>query len=72
MKRNMREVTLKIPEEKFEFYMELFEQLGLEAEMEYDIPEEQKEIVRERIKRSNENPELLLDWDTVKDNFNFE
>jgi hypothetical protein len=68
----MREVTLKIPEEKFEFYMELFEQLGLEAEMEYDIPEEHKEIVRERIKRSNENPELLLDWDTVKDNFDFE
>jgi hypothetical protein len=68
----MREVTLKIPEEKFEFYMELFEQLGLEAEMEYDIPEEHKEIVRERIKRSNENPELLLDWDTIKDNFDFE
>lgn len=68
----MREVTLKIPEEKFEFYMELFEQLGLKAEMEYDIPEEHKEIVRERIKRSNENPELLLDWDTVKDNFDFE
>jgi hypothetical protein len=68
----MREVTLKIPEEKFEFYMELFEQLGLETEMEYDIPEEHKEIVRERIKRSNENPELLLDWDTVKDNFDFE
>lgn len=68
----MREVTLKIPEEKFEFYMELFEQMGLEAEMKYDIPEEHKEIVRERIKRSNENPKLLLDWDTVKDNFDFE
>lgn len=35
----MREVTLKIPEEKFEFYMELFEQLGLETGFDYQIPE---------------------------------
>jgi hypothetical protein len=68
----MREVTLKIPEEKFEFYMELFGQLGLETELEYEIPEEHKEIVRERIKRSNENPDLLLDWEAVKDDFDLE
>ena len=60
----MREVTLKIPEEKFEFYMELFAQLGLETEMEYDIPEEHKEIVRERI--SNSKPENLIPWKKAK------
>ncbi len=38
----MREVTLIIPEEKYKFYMELFEQLGLEKATEYAIPEEQK------------------------------
>ncbi|WP_373520138.1 hypothetical protein [Aquiflexum sp.] len=47
----MREVTLKIPEEKFTLCLELFEQLGLEAEFEYKIPEEHKEIVRERIRK---------------------
>ncbi|WP_373494969.1 addiction module protein [Aquiflexum sp.] len=67
----MREVTLKIPEEKFEFYLELFEQLGLETEFEYEIPEEHKEIVRERIRNANENPDQLLDWDEVKDDFDF-
>ena len=60
----MREVNLKIPEEKFEFYMALFEQLGLEAEMEYEIPGEHKEIVRERIR--NSNPEDLIPWKKAK------
>lgn len=67
----MREVTLKIPEEKFEFYLELFEQLGLETEFEFVIPEEHKEIVRERIRNANENPDQILDWDEVKDDFDF-
>lgn len=67
----MREVTLKIPEEKFEFYLELFEQLGLEPEFDYEIPEEHKEIVRERIRIADENPDQLLDWDEVKDDFDF-
>ena len=35
----------------------------------FDIPEEHKEIVRKRIGKSNENPERLIDWDEVKDNF---
>ncbi|RPA68715.1 hypothetical protein EF405_09095 [Cyclobacteriaceae bacterium YHN15] len=57
----MREVTIKIPEEKFEFYMELFGQLGLETEFEHEIPEEHKEIVRERIK--NSKSEDLIPWE---------
>ena len=60
----MREITLKIPEEKFEFYMELFEQLGLETEIEYDIPEGNKDILRERIR--NSKPENLIPWKKAK------
>ena len=33
----------------------------------FDIPEEHKKIVRERIK--NTKPEDMLNWDDVKDNF---
>jgi hypothetical protein len=65
----MREVTLKIPEEKFEFYMELFEQLGLETGFEYKIPEEHKEIVRERIK--NSRPEDLIPWEEARKKLKF-
>ncbi len=65
----MKEVTLKIPDKKFSFFMELIKQLGLEVAEEVEIPEEHKAIVRERIKKSNQNPEGLLDWDQVQDNF---
>jgi hypothetical protein len=65
----MREVTLKIPEEKFEFYMELFEQLGLETGFEYEIPEQHKGIVRERIK--NSRPEDLIPWEEARKKLKF-
>ena len=35
----------------------------------YDIPEEHKNLVRERIK--NAKPEDMLDWEEVKDKFRF-
>ncbi|KOH46372.1 addiction module protein [Sunxiuqinia dokdonensis] len=68
----MKEVTLKIPDKKFGFFMELVKQLGIEVAEDMEIPEEHKAIVRERIKKSAQNPERLLDWDEVKDNFKFE
>lgn len=33
---------------------------------EYEIPEEHKNIVRQRIKASEENPSRLLNWDDAK------
>ncbi len=51
--------------------MELVKLLGFEVvkESQIEIPEEHKEIVRKRTKKSNESPERLLDWDDVKDSF---
>ncbi|ERM83189.1 hypothetical protein P872_16840 [Rhodonellum psychrophilum GCM71 = DSM 17998] len=68
----MREVTLRIPDDKYDFFMELFEQLGLEKSDDFEIPEAHKEIVRERIRKSEENPEILLNWEDVKDTFKLE
>lgn len=69
----MKEIILKVPDQKVDFVLQLIEQLGLEASTELQkIPEEHKAIVRERIKLTNENPERLLDWDEVKDSFNFD
>jgi Arc/MetJ-type ribon-helix-helix transcriptional regulator len=65
----MKEITLKVPDHKIDFILELIEQLGVEVSEEIKIPEEHKEIVRERIQKSNANPERLLNWDEVKDNF---
>jgi hypothetical protein len=69
----MKEIILKIPDQKVDFVLELIEQLGLEfSSEEMDIPEDHKAIVRERIKKSKANPERLLDWDQVKDSFKFD
>lgn len=68
----MKEVTLKIPDKKFGFFMELIKQLGIEVSEEEEIPEEHKTIVRERIKQSGQNPERLQDWDQVQDSFRFD
>ena len=52
--------------------MELIEQLGLDVSGEPEIPEEHKAIVRERINKSKNNPDRLLDWEQVKDSFKFD
>jgi len=68
----MKEITLRILDNKIKFFMELFSQLGLEVTEKTEIPEEHKQIVLERIKRSEQNPDRLRDWDQVQDNFRFD
>jgi hypothetical protein len=66
----MKEINLKVPDQKIEFVLELMAQLGLEVSSEdVDIPEEHKTVVRERIRKSKASPERLLDWEQVKDSF---
>lgn len=68
----MKEVTLKIPDQKFDFFMKLVKELGFEVSDKVEIPEEHKEEVRARIKQSEENPQRIVEWDEVKDNFKFD
>ncbi len=49
--------------------MELAKQLGFEVSQEVEIPEEYKAIVRERIQKSVNEPDRLVDWDKVQDDF---
>ena len=68
----MKEVTLRIPDKKLSFFMDLMQQLGFEVLEDVNIPEEHQAMVRERIKKSTQNPERLMDWDAVKDNLSFD
>lgn len=66
----MKEITLKIPDHKVDFVLELIEQLGLEVSSEQmEIPEEHKEIVRERIKTAK--PEDQVPWEEARKQFTF-
>lgn len=64
----MKEITIKIPDKKFSFFMELVRQLGIEVTKEdLVIPEEHQNLVLDRIKNTKEQD--LLDWENVKDDF---
>jgi len=65
----MREVTLKISDKQFGFFMELVKQLGIEVAEDVNIPEEHKTIVRDRIRSSI--PEELIPWDEARKQLNF-
>lgn len=65
----MKEVTLKIPDNKYQFFMELIRNLGFEKTEDLDIQEEHKAIVRERIK--NSKPEELIPWQEARKQLSF-
>ncbi len=57
----MTEITLKIPEAKVSFFMELIQSLGYEYNISEDeISNEHKELVRNRIKTANK--EEYVSW----------
>lgn len=49
--------------------MELVKNLGFVKAADVSIPEEHKQEVRKRIAASDKNPERLLDWDKIKNDF---
>ncbi|MEX0778330.1 MAG: hypothetical protein WD037_01250 [Balneolales bacterium] len=64
----MKEITTRIPDKKYEFFIELINQLGIEIS-EDQITEEHKSIVRERIK--NSKPKELASWDDARKQLKF-
>jgi hypothetical protein len=61
----MAEITLKIPDAKLNFFLELIQQLGFEANInDVHIPEEHKELVRNRIKTAK--IEDYISWEDAR------
>ncbi len=65
----MKQVTLNIPDSKYQFFIELIDNLGFDKAEEIFIPEEHKAIVRERI--LNSNPEDLIPWEEARKQLRF-
>jgi len=68
----IKEVILRIPEDRYDFVMELMANLGLEVESEMVIPEWQKDMVRERMEEYRKNPDSAIPWDDIKDKFDLD
>lgn len=66
----MKEITIKIPNDKLDLFFELAEKLGLNISDEYtEIPEEHKAIVRERIKEVSSDK--MVDWEDARKRFTY-
>ena len=66
----MKEITLKVPEKKLGFFIELVKQLGFEIAAEIEVPDAHKSIVRERIKTTN--LEEIIPWDEARKKLRFQ
>lgn len=67
----LKQLTIHIPEHKFQFVMELLRSLNFikiekPAEEKFTLTNEQKGMVNDELRKIDENPNYLLDWDTVK------
>jgi hypothetical protein len=65
----MKEITLKVPDAKLSFFLELVKELGFEVTNDFQIPEEHISTVKERIKSSN--PEDAILWKEARKQFTF-
>lgn len=65
----MKEITLKVPDTKLSFFMELVNQLGLEIknDEQVNIPDWQMKEVRKRLEDYKNNPNQAMDFDTAMD-----
>jgi hypothetical protein len=63
----MKQVTLSIPEDKYDFFMELMKSIDFVSVENQPIPESHKTLVRERIKNSTRDE--FKNWKDVRDSF---
>lgn len=70
-KTNMKEIVLRIPEERYNFVMELITELGLEVSNDLEIPEWHKKIVEERIEEYGLSPSSALPWKEARKKLRF-
>lgn len=66
----MKQYTITIPDNMESSFIDMMKNISYVKNIEdstiIDIPEEHKNIVRERVKASEKDPSILLDWDKVK------
>jgi hypothetical protein len=63
----MRQITLSVPEERYAFILELLNSMDFVSLEDIEIPDEHKEIVRER--KRTATPDSFKNWDEVKTKF---
>ena len=64
----MKQVTVNIPDGKFDFFMEVFKRLGLDiAKKDISIPEWQQDLTIKRMQELDKDPGKAIDFDDMLD-----
>lgn len=66
----MKEITLRVPEDKVQFVMQLAHELGIEVSNETTISEEHMAIVRDRIRSYSATD--TIKWDEARKKLRFD
>ncbi|MDP3914901.1 MAG: addiction module protein [Bacteroidota bacterium] len=66
----MKNFTITIPDNKENIFIEMMKSISfvqkIQVSNDIDISEEQKEIVRNRMQRMEDNPESCLSWEDIE------
>lgn len=64
----MKQATLNIPVGKFDFFIKVFQQMGLDiADTGIDIPEWQQKLALKRLEELDKDPSKAIDFDSMID-----
>lgn len=70
----MKQFTITVTDDKVDFFVELMESITFVKEVKeekgFEVPEEHKSIVRERIAKYENSPDSYLDWDEIEEKLN--
>ena len=67
----MKQILLNIPENKYQLFLEAIKNLdfiSIYNQNDIDVSENEKKLIRERVK--NSKSEYGQNWDEIKDSFN--
>ena len=72
----MKQFTITVTDDKVDFFVELMESITFVKEVKeekgFEVPEEHKSLVRERIAKYENSPDSYLVWDEIEERLNNE
>ncbi len=67
----MKQFTKTVADDKVDFFVELMESITFVKEVKeekgFEVPEEHKTLVRERIAKYKNSPDSYLEWDEIEE-----
>ena len=70
----MKQFTITVSDDKVDFFLELMESISfvkdVKEEKVFNVPDEHKLLVRERIEKYKNSPESYIEWNKIEEKLN--